>query len=327
MGRPLILFSIGGVGLGNSTRCHAIIQRLEGARVEIMGFGNAVSYFSGNGWKVRRLFPLRLARSFVGELFWLPANLVAWLANVVISAYAIFRLRPDVVVVDSEYSAILPALLAGRRLVGINHAGAVVAQWRRYARRDLYPSFYGRELIDAWISRLFHRTIVPVFRSGLRLGPRDLAVAPIVRVLPPRPRVRTGLLVLRGGSSLAAPLTLPTDAAADEIGGARQVDDALERIAAADVVVCQGGISSLSEVLALGAKAIVVPLPSHAEQSVNSRELAGRGAVVLAEDGDVGAALERTRDFVPDLEGLRFDGALAAARELSLIASGAAPAG
>ena len=49
MREPRILMLVNGLGLGNSTRCHAIIQRLqeEGAHVEVVTSGNGLWYFEG----------------------------------------------------------------------------------------------------------------------------------------------------------------------------------------------------------------------------------------------------------------------------------------
>ena len=122
------------------------------------------------------------------------------------------------------------------------------------------------------------------------LPPRHTAVPPIVRPLPEPAPVREGVLVMRGGSSLTRELRLPDGSLADDVGADHPVQDTLERLARADVVVCHGGLSSLSEVRALGCRAVVVPLEDHAEQAVNARLLGRAGQVVVAEDGDVAAA-------------------------------------
>ena len=43
----IVLFLTKGLGLGNSTRCHAIIQRLhaKGAKIEVVTSGNGLWYF------------------------------------------------------------------------------------------------------------------------------------------------------------------------------------------------------------------------------------------------------------------------------------------
>jgi uncharacterized protein (TIGR00661 family) len=102
---------------------------------------------------------------------------------------------------------------------------------------------------------------------------------------------------------------LPADVELTEIGGRNVVDDSLERIARASIVVCQGGFSSLSEVLALGKKALVAPLPGHVEQEFNARVLEEMGAVRVFDGGDLAEAIAEMAGFEPKLEGLDFDGA------------------
>lgn len=45
--RPRILFLVNGLGLGNSTRCHAVMQRLlaMGAEIQIVTSGNGLWHF------------------------------------------------------------------------------------------------------------------------------------------------------------------------------------------------------------------------------------------------------------------------------------------
>ena len=54
------LFLINGLGMGNSTRCHAIIKQLDerGLRVDVLTSGNGLDYFS-NRPEVASLIPTR----------------------------------------------------------------------------------------------------------------------------------------------------------------------------------------------------------------------------------------------------------------------------
>jgi len=100
----------------------------------------------------------------------------------------------------------------------------------------------------------------------------------------------------------------------DEVGGTNCVDDSLERILRAPVVVCQGGFSSLSEVLVMGKVAIAAPLPGHAEQVINVRSLVDQGAVLeLGSDEDLSDALQRANNFKRIAPSWTFDGAEIAA--------------
>jgi UDP-N-acetylglucosamine--N-acetylmuramyl-(pentapeptide) pyrophosphoryl-undecaprenol N-acetylglucosamine transferase len=65
--------------------------------------------------------------------------------------------------------------------------------------------------------------------------------------------------------------------------------------AVADVVVARAGAISVSELCITGLPAILVPLPTAAEdhQTSNARALADRGAAVLVRDAEATGGLER----------------------------------
>jgi len=73
--------------------------------------------------------------------------------------------------------------------------------------------------------------------------------------------------------------------------------DAVEyAYAAADIVVCRAGATTLAEITRLGLCAVVVPYPFAAadHQTFNARVLADAHAAVMIKDGDIGTALRGT---------------------------------
>lgn len=292
---PRVLWSLGGVGLGNATRGEAVLDALPGdIVVHVQGFGHARTHLRGIGRDVLPLRDMVLGDTALAQILDIPRNLLGFAINLGLSTARILRLRPDVVVVDSEYSAVLPALLLGCRLVALNHAAVIVRWWPTLGTPEHAWSYWSREVPDAALCRLAHAVIVPCLVDTPGLPPRHVAVPPIVRALPPvdPSRPREGWLVMRGGSTATRPLRLPDGAAVDDVGGAKPVRDTLARLARADRVVCHAGLSSLSEVSALGCRAAVVPLAQHAEQAINARLLARAGRAVVAEDGDVTAVAD-----------------------------------
>lgn len=73
-------------------------------------------------------------------------------------------------------------------------------------------------------------------------------------------------------------------------------DDMPSIYAAADLVVCRSGASSVAELAAIGVPAILVPLPGAPgdHQTANARALVGAGAAVMVADGDMDGSRLRT---------------------------------
>lgn len=67
------------------------------------------------------------------------------------------------------------------------------------------------------------------------------------------------------------------------------LDDMPERLAAADLVVCRAGATTLSELAAAGRPAILVPFPFAADdhQRLNAQAVQDAGAAVVVRDGDL----------------------------------------
>lgn len=59
-------------------------------------------------------------------------------------------------------------------------------------------------------------------------------------------------------------------------------DDLPDAYAAADLVVCRAGLSTLTEVSALGKAAVVIPIPEH-QQEDNAQYFAGKNAIIQLE--------------------------------------------
>lgn len=308
---PKVLFALAGVGLGNATRCHAIAKRMEDADVHVLAFGNAARFFEDRGGQVHRLLPLTLPKRSLDLLWTLPLNALFFALNLWVSLFWILRIWPQVILVDSEYSSILPGLLLRRTLIGLNNASVVCALWPRLGSPELRVTYWTREVWDALICRLFHRTLVPTFEEDIPLPRNHQAIPPIVRELPEIPMEPDAApLILRGGSEHLTPLPNKERIPLEEVGGKNPVANSLERIARAPIVICQGGFSSLSEVLALGKVAIAAPLPGHAEQCMSVRSLVNRGALLELELGeDVSDALRRAKNFQPVALRQSFDGA------------------
>jgi UDP:flavonoid glycosyltransferase YjiC (YdhE family) len=311
--QPNCLFLINGLGMGNSTRCHAVIEHLaaRGWRVHVLTSGNGLIYFADkqevasltpmeplfysgkdgriSGWRtlgsLRRLYSLARVKR---------AQLEA----------ALLRVRPDLAVTDSEY-ALAPLRRRGIPIVGLNNSEVVVCEYLRHPDRPraIRSHFWAVEFMDY----LFHKTVC------------DLVISPSARPLPPRSRKfrRVGLIVRRevldlvartgrpefpppgqirsvvfmlSGSIFATPVAFLDEPLPFHVDVVGRTGDSrgsvtyhgrlmhnVPLLMKADALVTNGGFSAVSEAMAMNKPAFVVPVPGHAEQFVNARVLEDLG--------------------------------------------------
>ncbi len=233
----------------------------------------------------------------------LPVNLLIAFWQ---SAHAIFVHRPDVVLGMGGYVAFpggMMASLLNRPLV-IHEQNSVAGLTNRVlaglADKVLvaFPNAFKNKQLTSWVGNPVRADIGGMAVPDARYGARA---------------ERLNLLVL-GGSQGAAILntTLPQalalipDAVRPRVthqSGAAHIDalravyavagvtaealpfleDMAARYAAADLVICRAGASTIAEIAAAGVASVLVPLPSAVDdhQTHNARFLSERGAAVL----------------------------------------------
>lgn len=299
------LFVINGLGMGNSTRCHAIMEHLidRGVRIHILTSGNGLQYFSG----VKGIASLTPMESF----FYAGKNggVSGWRTVTSLHALAgraklkrrqlealLGRQSVDVAVTDSEY---ITSPLRRRRIpvIALNNSDAVVSGYFacRKPPREVQSHFWFVEYADYLFHRFFcdwvlSPSAVPdaprhprIRRVGLIVRKAITEAAgstPGVRVSPDRMRQ---VVFLLSGSIFASRIDfgdgrLPF--AVDVIGreGVNvgsvtyrgRLMDNVALLKQADAMVINGGFSAVSEAMALGKPAFVIPVPGHAEQFVNA---------------------------------------------------------
>lgn len=221
-----ILALVNGLGLGNSTRCHAIIAALadRGATVEVVTSDNGLWYFEDKpdigrptampslhyGASGGRISILRTLADAAGMWKTLRA------ADRVVAA-AIARFRPDAVVCDSVY-ALGAVRRAGLPLIAINNADMVMEGLTTFSDRPL--SILPQGMVVEGADHLYHR-IVPDRVISPRLVPparpyagQILPVGPIVRrecrpEAPPAAGARPRrVVIMLSGSVFGSPVLL-----------------------------------------------------------------------------------------------------------------------
>jgi hypothetical protein len=322
------LFLINGLGLGNSTRCHAVIQRLAsaGCRIHVLTSGNGLSYFQNRDGieSLTEMESLYYAKTGNGISGWSTLKSLVPLARLAKAKHnrlerLLDECKPDVAVIDSEYT-ISPLRRRRIPIVAINTSEIVVSEYlkRRKRAAGTHSHFWFVEFSDY----LFHRysadlvlspfpqrtaTRHPKFkRIGLIVRPEVQQLAAqrsTEKTLSPR-QVRTVIFMLSGSIHASRvnfdghqfPFRIevvgrPGESRGQVLFHGRQLNNYafLER---ADALVINGGYSAVSECFALGKPTFVLPVPGHAEQFVNAKLIEDFGLGFATNEAEV---LQRLR--------------------------------
>ena len=140
MPKPRILFLVNGLGLGNSTRCHAVMQRLvaHGAEIQVITSGNGLWYFHSVAdiaqlHEVESLYyGVKDGRISIARTLGAFADFAAILRrNARKVASVIADWAPDAAVADSVYT-FRPFKQRRIPLIALNNADVVHEAYRRF---------------------------------------------------------------------------------------------------------------------------------------------------------------------------------------------------
>jgi UDP:flavonoid glycosyltransferase YjiC (YdhE family) len=307
-----VLFIVSGVGLGNSTRCSAVIDELValGHAVEVVTAGAGARYFGGDArlTALHMFEPLCYAAASSGAisvrrtLSALPGLLAAYARNVRSLARLLKRRAYSAIVIDSDYSVAPLKRWLGAPVIAINNASQCFAEPSRLLR--LPPGAVPQLLFEA-LDCAFHRlvpdrVICPSLAAAAGKpgsSERVAFVPPIVRAArswarAPRGGGRKRVLIVPGGSRFGQRLVGWQDVHAwpdvevRALDPARCLADSRALMPRCDVLVINGGFSSVSEAVVYGKPCVVVPLEGHAEQHLNALaiERLGLGRRATARD-------------------------------------------
>jgi UDP:flavonoid glycosyltransferase YjiC (YdhE family) len=299
------LFVINGLGLGNSTRCHAVIERLAtaGCRVHVLTSGNGLAYFEGKKCieSLHSMASFYYSKSGGGISGWATLKSVGSLAKLAKAkreslAQLLDKVNPNVAVIDSEY-AIAPLRHRRIPIIAINNSEVVVTEFlkRRRQAKGVRSHFWLVEFSDYLFHRHYCDLVLSPFpvrtparhpkfrRIGLIVRPivKELAAAPPDEALSPR-QLRKVVFMLSGSvhatqinfNNRQFPFAVEVVGRSGESHGnvtfhGRQMNNTA-LLAGADALVINGGYSALSEGFAFRKPTFVLPVPGHAEQFVNA---------------------------------------------------------
>jgi UDP:flavonoid glycosyltransferase YjiC (YdhE family) len=323
MASARILFLVNGLGLGNSTRCHAVIQWLieQGAEIQIVTSENGLWYFRAvpniarlheveslyYGAKDGRISIARTLRAITDFTGILKRN-----SEKIASIIADWR--PDAAVSDSVYTY-RPFKRSGIPFIALNNADVVHQACRRYTDRpaSIRAQFWCVEESDYLFHRLVPDLVIsPTLDPSLpEVGGNVRRVGPIVRrgfaPGPARIPIRR-VLVMLSGSRFGSPVVFErTDwpFEIDVVGrpapanwnGPQSIRfhgkllDNKALVENADMVIVNGGFSAVSESFTMRKLLVVIPVPNHAEQWINARTIEYLGVGMSAREADLEDAL------------------------------------
>jgi len=327
---PSVLLAGGGTaGHTSPLLATAVALRELAPQVQVTALGTArgieTTVIPQAGLPLELVPAVPLPRRPTPELLSVPARVGA---SVVAALRILDRLRPDVVVGFGGYVCI-PAYLAARRhgIPLVVHEGNALPGLANRLGARLTPhvatSFPDTPLPRArFIGMPIRRLVSQLDRDAMREPARRELGLDADRLT----------LLVTGGSQGARRLNQVVSAAAGELGSAGVqvlhvagrhggvdvrpqpgappyvVVPFLERIdlgyAAADLVLCRAGASTVTEVAAVGLPAVFVPLPiGNGEQARNAAPLVAAGGALLVDDAALSP--QWVAEMVPGLIGDR----------------------
>jgi len=245
----------------------------------------------GKGLATLALLPLRLLRAF-------------WQALQVVR-----RVKPDVVVGLGGYITFpggMMGVLCGKPLV-LHEQNSVAGMANKVlagVADRVFTAFPGVLKKAQWVGNplraAFTRQAAPSERFVVRTGPLRLLVvggslgAQALNDIVPRalaliPAENRPVVTHQSGATQIDTLRANYQAAGVQAELTPFIDDTASAFAAADIIVCRAGASTVTEIAAVGAAAIFVPFPFAVDdhQTTNARFLVSAGGGWLVQQSDL----------------------------------------
>lgn len=297
--RPLrrLLVVTGGVGLGNATRIHAILQELkeqcpEPLKIDLAASGRSSAYFAKHPELLDRQILLPAVSYGKGQgqihLWKLPVTLLRFL-SAGLRAFAILSRalkseKYDAVIVDSNYNLALKFFARGR-LLSVNNSDRIVAHKRflKDAKLSTYLHFHLVERIDHLFQTWIPDLVLSPWPIKEARPKHVIGIGLVVRRCRPASRQAGQVLVMGSGSGLGSVNLAELESFNPKVFGIGLTDlnqwnyKTLPALAATDVAVINAGFSSLSEALVHRKRILAIPLKNHAEQHIVCGFLKARG--------------------------------------------------
>ena len=342
-----ILYAIVGVGAGNTSRTLAILEQLPPNKYEICFVSQGKAYeLISSRFHTHKLGEITYTKGNFNMLSILRHNYsfpYKFVRNVQQAAGIIDQFKPDVVIVDSDFFFLYPARKRKIPIISINSSIATVKKFQQFRAHifDKFFSYYFIEKVDCWLQEIFaDRVICPIITKIDGLNEKFHQVYPIVRkqflvdrTYSDNVTFEYDIAVMFGGSGISTrEIDLRTFKGNCLILGQKErlklppnahvIDfdfEPAKYLSRAKIIVIQGGLNSISEVIAMRKPAVFVPIKGHAEQFANAQWAQELGIGIVSGGNTVVDAISHVEanydDFLKKCEELTIpcNGALQAA--------------
>ena len=318
MNKKKVLFIINGLGLGNSTRCSAIIHEmyLLKYQIDVVTSSNGLNYFRATN-EVTNLFsfkPLLYGKvkgklSILYTLLMVPKLLMIFIENCFLFRLILKKTNYSAVVFDSDYTAFFALWKRPRPLlIALNNAIVVVQECKKISKLPQSIRLqYWLEKMDCWYHNVVPDLVIcPRFSNKIGSQYKKIKYTlPIVRSgLYGKSERETlnNILVMLSGSQFGSEtyflnkLNISSNIKINVIGKSGlssqqiifydKIYNNQNLLNSADLLVINAGFSAISEALVLRVPAVIIPIENHAEQYINSIlfEKLGLGLVATQEN-------------------------------------------
>lgn len=324
------LFIINGLGMGNSTRCYAIIEHLlgSGMKVHVLTSGNGMLFFKDKSSlsSLSSMDSLFYCGTEKGVSVWktilyLPVLIHLFIKKCFQVSWVVKKIKPDVVVIDSEY-AIFPLLKRKFPLISINNSDFIVSEYlkRKNKPRSISLHFWIIEFSDYIFNCFFPDIVISPSLYAAKINhPKFKHVGIIVR----------NELIKKAGENIPAETRkpLPKEVASiscilssSVFGKETKLEfgtlpykiniigregknynnliyhgflvDNTEELTHADFLIINSGASSTNEAVFLNKPTLVIPIEGHAEQYINACILRDYGIGLICKPQEIRSILE-----------------------------------
>ena len=287
-----ILFLINGYGLGNSTRCHAIIQHLhKDFEIDVFVYGNSLKYFKQVS-EVNQIFKgasieYTLKNGKIKFFTTIKNSIKSILKNRTYIKQILKSKSYKMIISDSQYSAVF--LKNRPYLISINNANRIIKKAWKMKKKN-YWSQYFIELLDCIYNQIIPDQVVSPFFDCCKDSSHIKHVPLIIRKefdvgtikSDSKKQINRIFIMTSGANNLKQSQVIHFNNKNYKVfalkgshieGDVQKIDkiyNTSHLITESDILVINGGLSSISEVLALKKPMLIIPIKGHIEQKINA---------------------------------------------------------